>query len=238
MNKLTKIGVSALCGSLAAVASAHAGSMSVSGGATATYTSNEGSVTGNPIGLSSGITFSGSGELDNGWSWEISANYGRFEQDVNRTGQVINDRFFAAIDAVTDPATGQPACRADVNPSAPAMNTPFQIPSYEAGYFSFTPGAGTCVPINIWAGQGAVTSAAHDWVTTPTWDELELEQTVIAASLVGDTEEFVNLPGGPIGFATGIEWREEESTAKFDPWQLGVIPSCILYTSPSPRDRG
>ena len=165
------------------------------------------------------------GELDNGWSWEISANYGRFEQDVNRTGQVINDRFFAAIDAVTDPATGQPACRADVNPSAPAMNTPFQIPSYDAGYFSFTPGAGTCVPINIWAGQGAVTSAAHDWVTTPTWDELELEQTVIAASLVGDTEEFVNLPGGPIGFATGIEWREEESTAKFDPWQLGVIPS-------------
>jgi outer membrane protein OmpU len=66
MNKLTKIGVSALCGSLAAVSAAHAGSISVSGSAVATYTSNEGTVTGNPIGMNSGLTFSGTGELDNG----------------------------------------------------------------------------------------------------------------------------------------------------------------------------
>ena len=72
MNKLTKIGVSALCGSLAAVASAHAGSMSVSGGATATYTSNEGAVTGNPIGMNSGLTFTGSGELDNGTTFTLT----------------------------------------------------------------------------------------------------------------------------------------------------------------------
>ena len=66
MNKLTKIGASALCGSLAAVAAANAGTLSVAGGAAATWSSNEGTVTGNPIGLSSGITFTGAGELDNG----------------------------------------------------------------------------------------------------------------------------------------------------------------------------
>ena len=33
MNKLTKIGVSALCGSLAAISAAKAGELSVSGGA-------------------------------------------------------------------------------------------------------------------------------------------------------------------------------------------------------------
>jgi outer membrane protein OmpU len=66
MNKLTKIGVSALCGSLAAVASANAGSLAVSGGATATYSSNEGTTNGNPLGMASAISFSGSGELDNG----------------------------------------------------------------------------------------------------------------------------------------------------------------------------
>ena len=66
MNKLTKIGASALCGSLAAVSVANAGSLSVAGGAAATWSSNEGTVTGNPIGVSSGITFTGSGELDNG----------------------------------------------------------------------------------------------------------------------------------------------------------------------------
>jgi outer membrane protein OmpU len=72
MNKVTKIGVSALCGSLAAVASAQAGSKSVSGGATATYSSTEGKVTGNPIGMNSGVTFSGSGELDNGTTFTLT----------------------------------------------------------------------------------------------------------------------------------------------------------------------
>ena len=72
MNKITKIGVSALCGSLAAIASAQAGSMSVSGGATATWSSNEGTVTGNPIGMNSGLTFSGSGELDGGTAFTLT----------------------------------------------------------------------------------------------------------------------------------------------------------------------
>ena len=66
MNKLTKIGASALCGSLAAVSAAHAGSMAVTGGATATYTQVEGKVTGNPLGMASALTFEGTGELDSG----------------------------------------------------------------------------------------------------------------------------------------------------------------------------
>ena len=71
MNKLTKIGVSALCGSLAASA-ASAGTLSVAGGATATWVSNETAVTGNPIGLSSGMTFTGTGELDNGTTFTLT----------------------------------------------------------------------------------------------------------------------------------------------------------------------
>ena len=66
MNKITKIGVSALCGSLAAIASANAGALSVSGGATATYSSNSGETTGNPLGMASAVSFKGTGELDNG----------------------------------------------------------------------------------------------------------------------------------------------------------------------------
>jgi len=66
MNKLTKIGVSALCGSLAAVSAANAGEMSVTGGATMTYTQLSYGETGNPLGMATGLTFTGSGELDNG----------------------------------------------------------------------------------------------------------------------------------------------------------------------------
>jgi outer membrane protein OmpU len=46
--------------------SANAGSLSASGGATATYSSVEGGTTGNPLGMASAVSFKGSGELDNG----------------------------------------------------------------------------------------------------------------------------------------------------------------------------
>jgi len=72
MNKLTKIGVSALCGSLAAIASAQAGTLSVAGGATATWSSNEGKDDGNPLGMNSGVTMTGSGELDNGTTFTLT----------------------------------------------------------------------------------------------------------------------------------------------------------------------
>jgi len=72
MNKLTKIGATALCGSLAAVSAAYAGSLSVAGGATVTYSSNEGTTNGNPIGMNSGMTFTGSGELDNGTTFTLT----------------------------------------------------------------------------------------------------------------------------------------------------------------------
>ena len=71
MNKLTKVGLSALCGSLASVA-ANAGTMEVLGGATATWSSNAETVTGNPIGMNSGMTFKGTGELDNGTTFTLT----------------------------------------------------------------------------------------------------------------------------------------------------------------------
>jgi len=72
MNKITKLGVSALCGTLAAVSAANAGSMSVAGSANATWTSKDGSVNGNPLGMSTGLTFTGSGELDNGNAFTVN----------------------------------------------------------------------------------------------------------------------------------------------------------------------
>jgi outer membrane protein OmpU len=68
MNKLSKLGVSALCGSLAAISAANAGDLTATGGATVTWLSEEGATTGNPIGMASAVSFKGSGELDNGWN--------------------------------------------------------------------------------------------------------------------------------------------------------------------------
>jgi len=72
MNKLTKYGVSALCGTLAGISAANAGDLSVTGGADMSWISLDDETTGNPIGMGSNLTFSGSGELDNGWSVKLT----------------------------------------------------------------------------------------------------------------------------------------------------------------------
>jgi outer membrane protein OmpU len=73
MNNIKKIGLTALAGSLVAT-SAFAGAMSVSGSAKVSYKSNGSEkVTGNPMSNSKGLTFSGSGELDNGMT--VSTGY-------------------------------------------------------------------------------------------------------------------------------------------------------------------
>jgi len=72
MNKLNKIGISALCGSLAAFSAANAGDLTVTGGADLTWISLDDRVTGNPLGIGSDFAFAGSGELDNGWTVDLS----------------------------------------------------------------------------------------------------------------------------------------------------------------------
>jgi len=72
MNKLTKIGASALCGSLAAFSTAIAGDLTVTGGADMTWMSKSNDTTGNPLGVGSDFAFAGSGELDNGWTVSLS----------------------------------------------------------------------------------------------------------------------------------------------------------------------
>jgi len=67
MNNLKKLGVTALAGSLAAV-SAQAGEMAVNGSANFTYKTNNQSE-GKGLGTDKGLTVSGSGELDNGWTF-------------------------------------------------------------------------------------------------------------------------------------------------------------------------
>jgi len=72
MNKISKLGVSALCGSLAAISAANAGDLVATGGADLTYMSNDDATTGNPIGMASAVSFTGTGELDNGWGVKLS----------------------------------------------------------------------------------------------------------------------------------------------------------------------
>jgi len=74
MNKISKAGLTALCGSLAAISSANAGDMTVTGGVDMSWMTVGGgsATTGNPIGMGSNLTYKGSGELDNGWTFDLT----------------------------------------------------------------------------------------------------------------------------------------------------------------------
>jgi outer membrane protein OmpU len=83
MNKFTKVGLSALAGSLVAF-SAHAGSLSASGGASLTFSNGDDtSLTheGNQWTMGDSITMTGSGEMDNGMTISVS-----FEIDNDDVG--------------------------------------------------------------------------------------------------------------------------------------------------------
>jgi outer membrane protein OmpU len=67
MNNFKKIGLTALAGSLIAT-SAFAGSMSVSGSADISLTNQSNYSSGNSFSSGDSLTFTGSGELDNGMS--------------------------------------------------------------------------------------------------------------------------------------------------------------------------
>jgi outer membrane protein OmpU len=71
MNNLKKLGVSALAGSLVAV-SAHAGEIAVSGAANVTLKHGKGENTGRTLGTDKDVSFTGNGELDNGYTFTVA----------------------------------------------------------------------------------------------------------------------------------------------------------------------
>ncbi|MBT8148094.1 MAG: TonB-dependent receptor [Gammaproteobacteria bacterium] len=179
------------------------------------------------------------GDLTDWLSYEASANYGETEVTARLTNQRLEDRYFAALDAVTDPATGQATCRSNLDPSAVPPNDPVVSP-WDPGVWgdpanmTFTPGANSgCVPFNPFldgtqyyfspgkinpsdpngAAQAFITNAGSALVS-----DGAVNQTVYNAFLAGDsTGVGFELPGGPIDFVLGGEYRKERVENTPDP---------------------
>jgi len=86
MNNFKKIGLTALGTSLIATA-AHAGALSVSGSASITLSGKDKGTAGNGFSMSDSVTFSGSGEMDNGWNVTVS-----YELDDSETATQMDNR--------------------------------------------------------------------------------------------------------------------------------------------------
>ena len=130
-------------------------------------------------------------------SYEVSLVYGKSEVTADQLNNRFNDRFYAALDVIDN--AGVPDCRVNVDPDATPVDFPDPI--------SYSPASGECVPLNLF-GEGVASQAAVDWVMQTTTAVDEIEQKVLSGFLTGD---WVDLPGGAIGWAVGAEYREESS---------------------------
>ncbi|NVK24359.1 MAG: TonB-dependent receptor [Gammaproteobacteria bacterium] len=151
-------------------------------------------------------------ELD----YEVSLNYGRTDADIT-TRERLEDRYFAAIDAVTDPATGNVVCRSELDTTALPPTSPFPVVNDDFDFNTFTPGQGECVPINLF-GKNSISQEGANWIFQPGKATNDIEQKNVLAVVSGDTAEYFELPAGPISFAVGYEWREEVSAYTPSPY--------------------
>jgi outer membrane receptor protein involved in Fe transport len=122
-------------------------------------------------------------------TFELVGNYGRSTTE-GRGRAIIQQNLENALNAVR--IGGQIVC-------APgAVNAP--VPSISS----------TCAPLNPFGAN--ISQAASDYVTAITDPTAENEQFVVTASISGT---LFDIWGGPVGFALGVERREESS--KFEP---------------------
>lgn len=77
-----------------------------------------------------------------------------------------------------------------------------------------------CIPINLF---GPLTTAQANYIRFNGMDRQTAEQTNFAVNL---SRELFELPGGPIGFATGYEYRRESAVDIPDPF--GAASSTVL----------
>lgn len=142
--------------------------------------------------------------------YEISYTFGQVNSTGTNEGDRYTDRYFAAIDAVVDPATGQVTCRINL-PGETQIRGFSYGPEFFEGTMapkSFQPGQ--CVPLNL-LGEGAPSREALDFVLANHSDAARIRHHVVSGYVSGDTDSFLRLPGGPVGFALGAEYRRESS---------------------------
>ena len=158
------------------------------------------------------------GTIDAHSKYEVSFVYGQVTAKSTTYNDRITDRYYAAIDSVIDPATGNITCRINLPGQTDIQSSSANTHQFNGPPVTFLPGQ--CVPLNI-LGQGSPSPAALAFILANHTDRSKLTQAVLSGSVSGDTGAFLNLPGGPLGFAFGGEYRRE--TSDYIPSALGRV---------------
>jgi outer membrane receptor protein involved in Fe transport len=160
------------------------------------------------------------GEFNGDWNYEISLNYGEFREATKVLGNLNTQRFLLASDVTRDTA-GNIVCRSRIDPTAAIVNAsldptdPTDARTIAAGTARLANDVSTCVPLNAF-GEGNISAASRNYLISDTTSKGNIKQFVASGFIGGNTGKFFNLPGGPIGFVIGAEYRRERNFFKAD----------------------
>ncbi|WP_322964617.1 TonB-dependent receptor domain-containing protein [Sphingomonas fuzhouensis] len=147
------------------------------------------------------------GDFWDGWNYDVSANYGEFQEKTNILGNLNIQRFLLANDAVRN-ASGQIVCRSQVNPAAAGTDM--------AGNASvLAADVSACTPINVMGGQ--FTNAQRAYLLQSTTSAGKITQFDVTGAVTGNLDKLFTLPGGSVGFSIGGEYRRETNYYRQDP---------------------
>lgn len=167
------------------------------------------------------------GRIGDAANFEFSYVHGRTDSVSVSKNALIADRYYAALDSVRD-ENGKIVCRSDLQPDAV-----IDANNYNKKATTFTPGANSgCKPLNL-LGENVASAEAIDFVSADLEHSYRVLQHVVSASINGNLGSFLSMPGGPINYAFGGEFRFEGS--RYDPDPLAQQGSLRDFSQISPE---
>lgn len=147
------------------------------------------------------------GDFNDDWNYEVSVNYGEHKENNLIQGNINKQRYLLAIDAVRDPASGNIVCRSKINPAAGIgiVNNAAILAQDIAA----------CVPLNPF-GDNSSSQAVRNYLTMASNATGKITQFVASGYVSGDSSQLFELPGGPVAFSVGAEYRRETNYYDLD----------------------
>ena len=152
------------------------------------------------------------GDFNEDWNYDLSVNYGEFRSKLNSTNNLKlfdlagnDDGFLLATQAVLAPV--------GYSGSNFVLNSTGQ--KVVCSVNSATNTRPDCVPLNLF-GFGAADPRAIAFINTEGLRTEKATELDVNFSVAGDLSQLFSLPGGPIGFVLGAEYREETARSEFD----------------------
>ena len=169
------------------------------------------------------------GTFNDDWNYEISANYGRFDEDISVSGFLDKQRFMLALDAGLDPATGTIRCRSQFAPLAGNGDLYTRGVDPALTQARLAADIAACMPYNPFGHDPAANAAAIQYFTYEAHKKAWLSQLDFLGFVNGDSSQLFELPGGPIRFAIGAEYRKEDARYNDDDFaQTGLTNGVVI----------